>query len=111
MKLIWIKPKRWWKWPTFKLVDDLEIGNHTIPAAFISNGANIPFFLLFILSPMGIWARAAFLHDYLLATHPGNRKYCAKEFRKALTGEDVPPWMIPWFYRFVRLWDCYRKLF
>lgn len=96
-----IRPDYWWKRPTYRLLSDVSIAGHTVPAGFVTDGATVPrgialvagvfallcHFLncswgvvLFVgvavaviyFPPVGRYLSAAIVHDWLLEEMPGN---------------------------------------
>ena len=101
VKLEVIPPAKWWHRPTYKLVEDVEVAGHVVPAGFVTDGATVPrgiavtagllallcHFLncdwgavLFVLvavgviyfPPIGRYLKAAIVHDWLLEGWPGD---------------------------------------
>jgi hypothetical protein len=104
-----IKPAgrfRVFKRSQYLLVQPIHIAGEIIPAGFVSDGASLPPFVRGLFDPMGIWAEAAFLHDYLLTER--TRAEAAKGFKNAMRELGVPPIVRDLFFGFVRLYDGYK---
>lgn len=56
----------------YTLLEEIRFGELTVPAGFRSDGASVPRFFWRVVFPPGDpkALRAAFLHDYIYATHP-----------------------------------------
>ena len=78
-----------------------------VPAGFVTDFASIPWGLWNMFPPLGPWARAAIVHDYLYETGGLGGKYTRKEadqvFREAMAVVGVPAWQRSVMYRAVRL--------
>lgn len=108
--VIWHKPRRFWHRPRYSLGEDIVIAGHKVPAGFTSDGATIPGFLLWPFSPMGPWAPAAWLHDYLLSKgYP--RRVAARRFYTAMGELEIWPPVRWCFYLGVRAWDRVVEVF
>lgn len=106
-----IKPQgalRVFKRSSYKLVEEIAIAGEVVPAGFISDGASLPPFVRGLFDPMGIWAEAAFLHDFLLTKL--SRREAAKGFKAAMRELGVPVVIRDLFYGCVRLYDIYKVL-
>lgn len=82
----------------------------TVPLGFLTDGASIPWLLRRILPRMGVYSRAATLHDYLCETYyvdqvdvtgnvlmgpiPVSRKYIDRIFFEALLVDKCPKWKL-----------------
>lgn len=92
----------------YRLKEDLFVDGTRIPSGTVSDGASLPFFVRTFLDPMGIWAEAAFLHDYLY--NRINRKDAAKRFKAAMRASGTPEYICQAFYLAVRFADLtYKK--
>lgn len=87
--------------------DSLEV--IIVPAGFVTDFASIPMGLRNTFPPLGPWARAAILHDFLYdqgGQLPG-KSYSRAEadgiFREAMQVLKVPAWRREVMYRAVRL--------
>lgn len=116
-----IEPATWLKPTRYRLLMPLKLVGHTVPAGFKTDGATVPRFLsllgvvcvllgywlacylvlwlglLFLLGvvwfpPVGRYARAAVLHDYLLALQPDNRHFADREFLRAMKVLKIAAW-------------------
>ena len=104
-----IKPHgrfRIFKRSRFKLLNEIFIAGKVVPVGFISDGASLPTVVRVFFDPMGIWAEAAFLHDYLLTKV--SRAEAALNFYLAMHELGVPSWVRNLFYGCVRLYDIYK---
>ena len=90
---------------TYRINEDLVIGNYKIPSGFITDGLSLPSVVRAFYSPMGKGFRAAVLHDYLLYEGRKSRRKCAREFRKQLIADGVNPAITNAMFMAVRLWD------
>ena len=101
VKLEVIPPQKWWHRPTYRLVEDVEVAGHRVPAGFETDGATVPrgiavtagllallchflgsdwgtitFVLVAIgviyFPPVGRYLKAAIVHDWLLEGWPGD---------------------------------------
>lgn len=77
------------QYPKYKLVRPLHILDIVIPAGFVSDGASVPRIARGFLSPMGEYAPAAILHDFLLTRVP--RKDARYIFAAALDLLEINP--------------------
>ena len=84
------------------------IAGHVIPAGFHSDGASIPFGFHWIFNPLGSYAMAAVLHDFLLTTE--TRDFADKEFRKAMKLLKVPSWRVSVLFCAVHLFSRWKEL-
>lgn len=103
--LTWHRPKRFWHRVEYTLTADVYIASHKVPQGFRTDGATIPFFLRWAFSPMGPWAPAAWLHDYLLSKDAYTREMAAKVFYRAMGELGIPQPIRKGFYLGVRAWD------
>ncbi len=101
----WFFSFYWYPRPVFELESDISILGHRIGKGFKSDGASIPWFMRWAFSPMGPWAPAAILHDYLLTLSVHARKYCASEFYRAMKMQGMGKRLRKAFYLGVRGWD------
>lgn len=111
MKVELIKPTGRWRVfrrPKFKLIASIFVCGYEIPAGFISDGATLPPVVRSIFDPMGVWAEAAFLHDFLLRDR--SRAFAAAEFYRAMDAFNVPPVVRDLFFVAVRAYDFYVEL-
>lgn len=95
----------WYPRPVFELTDNVSILGHRIHKGFKSDGASIPWFMRWAFSPMGPWAPAAILHDFLLSLGVHTRKYCAQQFYRAMKMQRMSKVLRKGFYLGVRAWD------
>lgn len=103
-----IKPQgrfRIFKRSRYRLVSEILIAGNVVPVDFISDGASLPPLVRIFFDPMGIWAEAAFLHDYLLKKM--SREEAALNFYSAMRELGVPYWVRKLFYGAVRVYDFY----
>lgn len=101
-----IKPQGRWKVfrrTKYRLHVPLVVVGHTVPAGFVTDGASLPRLALLFFDPLGLWAEAAVLHDWLLRSH--SRPYAAQEFLEAMFSLGVPRPVAYSFYGAVRLRD------
>lgn len=82
--------------PCVKLLSPIEyhVGSEnsqevvTVPAGFVTDFASVPWGLWNLFPPLGLWARAAIVHDYLCETKGLFGRYsssrCADIFREAM---------------------------
>lgn len=104
MKIELIKPTgrlRLFKRSKYKLVEPIHLGNFFVPKGFVSDGATLPFFVLWLFDPMGVWAEAAFVHDYYLTKYP--REKADSDFYDAMTELGIPKVIKKMFYYAVSL--------
>ncbi len=86
-----------------------------VPAGFLTDFASIPRIFWSILGhPMGRYAAAAVLHDYLYFKGLYSRKRCDQIFKEAMAVLNVPKLKRKLIYRFVRLlgkcaWNWHRR--
>jgi hypothetical protein len=80
----------------------------TVPAGFITDFASIPKFLWNIRPPMGLYGKAAVIHDWLYQ-NSGNvgkftydRKTCDNIFLQAMKDSEVPNYISYLLYHAVR---------
>jgi len=104
MKLEWISNGQK---PKFKLLEPLEIQGFTIPAGFVSDGATAPRIVKPLIDPMGPYAPATFLHDFLLSRF--DREFAADQFEKALNNLNIKTWRRVLILAAVRTFDKYKK--
>lgn len=78
---------------------------YVIPRDFVTDGASIPRFWRWRLSPWGKWIRAAVVHDWLYRTtrHGLSRKRADMIFREMMRQDGVGWWNRNLMYRAVRL--------
>lgn len=103
-----LPPKSWHRRPRYRLVTPIYWKEYKIPSGFVSDGASVPPALRFLFDPMGNYAKAAFIHDFLLAfvwdTKNGlSRKECDREFYAAMKSLKVPVLIRKGMYFSVRL--------
>ncbi len=73
-----IAPRSWWRKTCWQLYQDLDTGHGIVPVGFETDGASVPRILWWLFNPMGIYAKAAVLHDYRLTefdSHKGVKGY------------------------------------
>lgn len=81
----------------------------TVPAGFVTDFASIPFGLRNLFPPLGTWARAAIIHDFLysrrgvLPAKTYSRKEADAVFLEAMEVVGVPALQRSIMYRAVRL--------
>lgn len=82
-----------------------------VPVGFITDFASIPRVLWIILTPYGIYGKAAVLHDFLYATQSSTRKWCDQIFLEAMKVLNVSFLKRRTMYRAVRLfgWRSWNK--
>lgn len=77
----------------------------TVPTGFITDFASIPRGLWNVFPPLGPWARAAIIHDYLYCSNGQSGKYSKKQadhiFKEAMKVLSVPAWQREIMYRAV----------
>lgn len=82
-------------WDTWELLEDLpyetDLHLYTVPQGFTSDGASTPFVVRSFFPKLGRYAKAAFLHDYLLRTKIVPRKRADDIFFEALIACRVNP--------------------
>ena len=105
MRLKWIQNGQT---PKYELLEPMIVAGHKIPAGFTSDGATVPKLARGFVAPMGPYAPAAFLHDFLLTKEP--RKQARKEFIKALNELGISGWRKPVIISSVAVYDAWRSL-
>lgn len=75
----------------------------TIHSGFRCNFASVPWFLMWLFSPLGLHQRAALFHDYCYAVHPCSRFTADSIFRSILKNDGVSRWRRCLLYYGVRL--------
>lgn len=99
-----IPPNEHLKRTHYRLLEDLKVLDHIIPAGFISDGATTPRILWAIFPPIADYAEAAFLHDFLL--EDGHRAFAHDEFYRALKALGIGKTRSWLMYRGVQIyWD------
>lgn len=73
-----------------------------VPVGFKTDFASIPRLFWRILPPIGIYGKAAVLHDYLYASQLSTRKWADQIFLEAMTVLNVPTWKRQVMFRAVR---------
>lgn len=101
--------KRYFLSPKFRLLAPFRLAGITVPASVVTDGASIPWFLRAFFSPLGPWAEAAVLHDFLIWSG-FKRRYAAGKFREAMRELRINPVIISLFYAGVRIGDAYYWL-
>ena len=84
----------------------------TVPKGFISDGASIPKICWSIIGhPMGEYAPAAWIHDFLFVTQPVTRKEADRIFIEAMADLGVAFWKRKTMHFFVRIcgWGAWQK--
>lgn len=81
-----------------------------VPAGFLTDLASIPAMARPIFNPVDPrYARAAVIHDYLLALAGFSPITAAIAFRDALRAAQVPEWRVAIMTTAVALWTCTRR--
>lgn len=101
---------RYFKRSVYRLLKPVTIAGVTIPAGFTTDGATLPPVVRICFDPMGIWAEAAFLHDYLLKCNPDKRCVASSKFNEAMRELGVPKTIRKSFYSAVRAYDWIKYL-
>lgn len=94
----------------FKLTEDFIywsdylVAYVIVPAGYRTDFASVPRFFWRIFPPMGRYAKAAVVHDYLCDVQPKeyNSKQAAKVFDEAMRLSSVPGWKRRAMYNAVR---------
>ena len=98
---------------SFRFVKDTEVlGNH-IPGGFVTDGASVPFFFWWFLSPFHVMFPAAIVHDFQCMTAQSQkaRRKADKEFYRNLRRCGLKlPWRLMAYYP-VRVYSIYRITF
>lgn len=101
--------------PCVKLLEPLEyrVGADdspeliVVPAGFETDFASVPWGLWNLFPPLGRWARAAIVHDWLYATGGEGGRYSRKQadriFKEAMKVVGVAGWQREAMYQAVRL--------
>jgi len=88
--------------PRYRLLEELTLFGHTVPAGFVSDGATVPRVFWSLLPPVHEYFPSAVLHDWLLYTgYP--RKEADQIFRNTMIWIGVNPWRARIMYAAVRL--------
>mmetsp|Transcript_21723 Transcript_21723/g.10156 ORF Transcript_21723/g.10156 Transcript_21723/m.10156 type:complete len:114 (-) Transcript_21723:2127-2468(-) len=102
-----ISAKNWWQRSRWELFKPLDIIGYTVSAGFITDGATTPRMLWCLFPPMGRYAKAAVLHDFILKENP--RDIADKEFLKCLLTLSVPRWRAYIMYAGVRVFSIWKR--
>lgn len=103
---------RWYKKTRWELSESLEFFGYTVPKGFTFDGASTPRIIWLLFPPMGQYAKAACLHDYLVAGYK-DLSVCRSAdsaFRRALLHVKVPKWRVNCMYPGVRLYTFWKYL-
>ena len=79
-----IPPKKWWNRACWELLRGYasKNGHVKVPAGFITDGASVPIFFRWLVSPTGSYFGAAIVHDFVLVTEgdwgKANREFDAE---------------------------------
>lgn len=99
----------------YTLLEEIRFGELTVPAGFRSDGASVPRFFWRVVFPPGDpkALRAAFLHDYIYATHPEgwSREEADELFLGVMVLDGVPSLRAYLAYLGVRLfgWKAWKE--
>ena len=107
------KNNRW-----FQLVEPFEyhVGYQgsedviTVPGGYCTDFASVPRIFWIVLPPVGLYGKAAVIHDYLCDTQERPRKEADFIFREAMEVLGAPSWKILVMYRAVRSWAIFLSM-
>lgn len=71
---------------------------YRVPKGFITDFASIPKYLHIFFSPIGLYGKAAVLHDYLYSSKVVTKEKADRLFREAMFVLKVPRWKMETFY-------------
>ena len=106
-----IPPAHWWEPVRWELLDGVIFGGIAAPAGFQFDGASVPRWLWWLWPPMGRYALAALIHDWLYAHGEVTRAEADGRFLQAMDSLRMPPWRSYPLYWAVRLggWAAWRR--
>ncbi len=84
-------PTRWYRQARYRVIRKITVGDVTIPAGFVTDGATVPIFLRWAFPPVGRYFPAAMAHDYLLVKGY-SWKHSNAVFRQTLLHCNIPTW-------------------
>ncbi len=108
MDITWLRPKRWWKRPSFRINKAFTIAGQEIPVGFVTDFTSIPWFARWLFLIMGQWAPAAALHDFLIDKPGVTEKEAAEKFKTALYIQKCPYWISSGMYYVITAADYIR---
>jgi len=80
---------------------------YSVHKGFTTDFASIPKFLHPFFSPIGLYGKAAVLHDYLYSSHIVTKNKADQLFREAMLVLKVPHWKAEAFYIAVKYFGRY----
>lgn len=100
--------RKWYKRTKYRVAKPFLIIGYQIPNGFITDGASVPRLLWWLFNPMGRYAKAAILHDWLLKQRKYGRKDADFLFRAAMRDLGVIAWRRWTMWAAVRLFGIVK---
>jgi len=101
-------PQKSWLRPTrYCLYRMYELEGVKVPVGFYTDGASVPRFFWWLFPPMGKYAGAAVVHDYLLFTKM-DRQFADDTFYRAMITLGVAKWRAKSMWAAVRVFGFFR---
>ena len=85
-----------------RLLSDWETPYGTIPSQTESNGADVPWFLKWLISPYGWLLIPSIVHDYYYKKALKTKEYADSAFRQIGIDIGIPNWFMSSAYFFVK---------